>query len=87
MGKIKGWDKVINSRMNIEWVNEHNHKVRMTARANNFGGKNYLWTLAIFNNEGQYVSREYSNSIRYGSMTKSDALYYATRYMRSHPNG
>jgi hypothetical protein len=86
MGKIKGWKKNIDSRMEEQWVNKsRNHKVRITARANNFGGKSLLWSLHVFDNNGQYASKVYSNQIKYGSMTKCDALDSAMKYMRKYP--
>lgn len=80
MSKIAGWNKRIDSRLESEWVNVRTGtKVRIVGRANNFGGKNNLWDLFIFDNKGQYSNK----SLNRVNMCKDDAQRFALKYMRS----
>ncbi len=87
MGKIKNWEKNERYRF-IQWTNKiSKQKVTLFGRANNFGGKNDIWSLEV-QNKGQYLSiPKFRNPIKYESMVKSDALSKAIKFMRANPNG
>jgi hypothetical protein len=87
MGKIKNWEKIRNGITEVVWRNKRWSKTEdkwatieeVSVSKSGFGG----WTFLYFINDGKKNNIQKNNIAR----NKTEAVKYAIKYMRSHPNG